>query len=94
MNLQSSLEFLLISAALLSMAALSLGIYYHMLHVSSSAASSLLETQNAVEVPVASAAEYLPTASLFLQQNATYGSEEYAYGYVYAGNYTSFPPYR
>ena len=88
MNSQSSIEFLLISAALLSMAALSLGMYYHMLHVSSSAASSLLETQNAVAVPAANAVAYSPTAALFLQQNATYGSEGYAYGYVYAGNYT------
>ena len=88
MNSQSSIEFLLISAALLLMAALSLGIYYHMVRISSSAASSLLEPQNAIAVPKASTAAYAPTASLFLQQNATYGSEGYAYGYVYAGNYT------
>ena len=88
MNSQSSVEFLLISAALLSMAALSLGIYYHMLRVSSSAASSLMGAQNAIAVPAANVAAYQPTAALFLQQNATYGSEEYAYGYVYAGNYT------
>ncbi len=88
MNLQSSIEFLLISAALLSMAALSLGIYYHMVRVSSSAASSLLEPSNTIAAPSASPAAYAPNATLFLQQNATYGSESYAYGYVYAGNYT------